>query len=160
MSRDALYVQLKCRHCGWLQLCGASDVAVRLRSWGMLRSNSEASVAEMHELLRAAAVRQTCPQCSHKGLWVDKSDDDQQEWPTARRCEVCGKLIDPERLEVFPDAVRCTSCERRDEQGLTPVEHEYCPRCGSLMVLKQTRSGITRYELVCSSGPRCHGNRG
>jgi len=33
-------------------------------------------------------------------------------------CERCGKPIDPERLEIFPEATLCVNCKRETEQLL------------------------------------------
>ncbi len=31
-------------------------------------------------------------------------------------CEICGKEIDPERLEIFPEATLCVDCKRATER--------------------------------------------
>ncbi len=31
-------------------------------------------------------------------------------------CEVCGKMIDTDRLSVFPEATKCVSCEKKGEK--------------------------------------------
>lgn len=31
-------------------------------------------------------------------------------------CEVCGQMIDTDRLMVFPEATRCTSCQKKKEK--------------------------------------------
>lgn len=31
-------------------------------------------------------------------------------------CEKCGKTIDPERLEIFPEATLCINCKREQER--------------------------------------------
>lgn len=33
-------------------------------------------------------------------------------------CEKCGKEIDPERLEIFPEATLCVDCKRQTERTL------------------------------------------
>lgn len=31
-------------------------------------------------------------------------------------CEVCNKMIDTDRLSIFPEATKCVSCEKKDEK--------------------------------------------
>jgi len=31
-------------------------------------------------------------------------------------CEICGKKIDPERLEIFPETTLCVDCKRQQER--------------------------------------------
>ena len=67
-----------------------------------------------------------------------------------RTCQGCGQPIAAERLEVFPDATHCTACAAAGIQG-GDDEREFCPRCGGLMVTRQsTAGGITRYVMSCS----------
>jgi DnaK suppressor protein len=33
-------------------------------------------------------------------------------------CEKCGKVIDPERLEIFPETTLCIDCKRESERRL------------------------------------------
>ena len=33
-------------------------------------------------------------------------------------CENCGKKIDPDRLEIFPEATLCVDCKRQKERSL------------------------------------------
>ena len=33
-------------------------------------------------------------------------------------CEKCGKIIDPERLEIFPETTLCIDCKRESERRL------------------------------------------
>jgi RNA polymerase-binding transcription factor DksA len=71
----------------------------------------------------------------------------------ARACQVCRRPIARARLEAFPDATLCVDCQGKAERGENSGPAEYCPRCGNVMRLKQTRSsGVTRYVLAC---PQC-----
>lgn len=150
-------LEIRCAACGWGLVCGAKETAAWLRRRGLLRENSEATPDELEEILRGVAPRQACPQCQAVGLQVLTVNDD-VDWPEARLCEACRQPIAPERLEVFPNATRCTACERAEESGAPPQLDEYCPRCGSRMVVRAARSpGLARYELVCSAGSRCRG---
>ncbi len=127
-----------------------------LRRAGMLRRNADPSQAEMRELLPAAAPKLACPQCGTSGLAVSAADDDDEaDWPTARRCQSCGTVIPAERLEVFPDAVLCVQCQERVDNRVPQVTDEFCQRCGWPMVLRTSRGrGITRQVMACSN-PQC-----
>jgi predicted RNA-binding Zn-ribbon protein involved in translation (DUF1610 family) len=124
---------------------------------GMLRRNAKPSAAELRELLPAAAPRLACPECGSQGLAV-RDDDELGDWPAARRCQSCGRAIPPERLEVFPDAELCVACQRGEDQGVAPATGDYCPRCGSPMMVRPSRGrGIARQELACSDPSCCGG---
>jgi hypothetical protein len=119
----------------------------------MLRRNTDASPAELCELLKAVAGRSPCPRCATTGLSAIEASDDEADWPEAPRCEACGLLIDAERIEAIPGATLCAACQQKADRGhdLAPVE--YCPRCGAAMVVRPSRGGgITRYVQVC---PAC-----
>lgn len=149
------WIDLKCPHCAWSELHGPAEIVHRLRAAGLLRSNSDATREELIELLRGVAGRLTCPGCQQQGLIAAAAIDEQADWPEARRCDSCGRPIPMERLEAIPTATRCAACQSGVEQGDETGETEFCPRCGSPMVLRQSRSaGITRYVMACSA-PRC-----
>jgi transcription elongation factor Elf1 len=105
------------------------------------------------ELFRVSSDRFTCPRCGHGGLVANVSESlDDEAWGEARKCESCGAPIPPERLEVFPDSRLCVFCQNREERGELTGPAEYCPRCGSIMELSQSRgAGITRYIMTCRS---------
>ncbi|HEV3025180.1 MAG TPA: TraR/DksA C4-type zinc finger protein, partial [Pirellulales bacterium] len=120
-----------------------------------LRSHSEATPDELRELVFALAPKSACPNCEAVGLTA-KPVDDEADWPQARRCEACGKPIAAERLEVFPDAKLCASCQQGDERGEQAATGEFCPKCGWPLVVKPSRgAGIHRFQLVCSKSPPC-----
>jgi len=55
-------------------------------------------------------------------------------------------------LEVFPHTRTCVTCQSREDLGKSTGPAEYCPRCGNLMVVRQTRgAGLTRYVSTCPS---------
>ena len=81
--------------------------------------------------------------------YVDTDDDD---WGDVRSCEQCGATISAERLEVFPNMRLCVGCQQKRDGGAEPGEPEYCPRCGSIMHLRLSRSsGISRYVMRCDA---------
>jgi DNA-directed RNA polymerase subunit M/transcription elongation factor TFIIS len=152
MSAAPHRIDLNCPHCGWSQLHGPAEIVQRLRTAGLLRSNSDATRDELIELLGGVADRLTCPDCGKRGLVAASAKDEDADWPAARRCESCGRPIPVERLEAVPAATLCAACQSGVEQGAVMGETEFCPRCGSPMVLRQTRSGgITRYVMACSA---------
>lgn len=153
MPTEMPRIDLSCPECAWRQSCGPQGMADWVRTTGMLRRNQRPSPAELVELLRAAAARLACPQCGQTGLVACAAADDAQDWPGARTCEACGRPIPAERLEALPNARLCTACQRGDDRGDPPSQVDYCPRCGSPMTIRQSRStGITRYVAVCSAG--------
>jgi predicted RNA-binding Zn-ribbon protein involved in translation (DUF1610 family) len=103
------------------------------------------------ELFRAAAARFVCPKCASVGLSVGAADaGDDEAWGMARKCEACGQPIARERLQFLPDARLCMECQRKADAGEPLSPPEYCPRCGSVMTLRQSRRGLTRYVMACS----------
>jgi predicted RNA-binding Zn-ribbon protein involved in translation (DUF1610 family) len=124
-----------------------------LRSVKMARRDAAPEPDLLPELFRAAAARFACPQCRAVGLSVgDADDDDDEAWGMPRKCESCGRPIARERLEVFPDARLCVGCQAQSDRGAVSGPAEYCPRCGSVMTIGQSRRGVTRYVMIC---PNC-----
>ncbi|MBX7165478.1 MAG: TraR/DksA C4-type zinc finger protein [Pirellulales bacterium] len=158
MSSDFSPQVLRCPQCEFSELVLASTAPTWLRKARMLRSNSRATPAELAELLPVAAGKLTCPGCGRRGLvvgrWDQSTSGGDSDWPETPRCEGCGGAIEPERLELMPQTRMCTACQRKTERPGAAVEGEYCPRCGSPMVLRAVRAGITRMQLSCTN-PRC-----
>src|SRR4029453_4903050 len=105
------------------------------------------------QLASAARLRLLCPACGGGGLDVEPDLDD--EWGgTQKSCVACGARIPVERLEIFPYSELCASCQQHVDRGQAPDQHDdYCPRCGTRMIVRQRRgSGITAYEQFC---PAC-----
>jgi hypothetical protein len=153
---EPLRILLRCPACSWCEEGDANMLTQRLRQIGMFKRNSDVTPLEVRELVLAAASRMTCPGCGRIGLLASDALDDDQLWPRARCCGVCGVPIPAERLEVFPNAATCVACQNADEHGRLPEESEYCRKCGALLVIRQTRSqGITRYTKTCSASPPC-----
>ena len=126
----------------------------RLLALGKLRRAAAPEPELVAELFRAAARELTCPDCQAVGLAVNAADDE-ADWPGAHICQGCGKPIQPERIEALPGAVLCAACQQLDESG-GPAEPDFCPKCGSLMVLRaSTGPGLARYRLVCTGSPPC-----
>ncbi len=124
-----------------------------LRGVQMARRDAAPEPELLGELFRVAAPRFACPQCGAVGLsTTDAQDEDDEDWGMARKCEGCGRPIARERLEVFPDTRLCVLCQAKNDRGEAAGPDEYCPRCGSVMTLSQSRRGVTRYVMTC---PNC-----
>jgi predicted RNA-binding Zn-ribbon protein involved in translation (DUF1610 family) len=149
--------ELRCPDCSWQSICGLPQMVEQLQTHRLLRPQADRDTAIIVELFRVSAVKLICPQCGRTGLLTRRREPlDEEEWGMARRCAECGTAIPVERLEVFPDATLCAECQRKDERGELGQAEEFCPRCGDVMVLRQSQSGgITRWLMRC---PSC-GNR-
>ena len=147
-------IQWQCRECGAGGEWRADELAGRLYRLGILRRDADADAELIRELRTVAADRLTCPGCEARGLTLD--DAPIEDWHDGVLCEICRSPIPNERLEALPGARRCAACQSNAEQGRDSGEAEYCPKCGSLMVLRLSRSGgIARYKLVCTAVPLC-----
>ena len=122
-----------------------------LQGIGMLRREADATVDLITELFVSSAKRLVCPTCGLTGLAVQE-DVWEDEWEDERHCQVCNAVIPAERLEVFPDAQLCPTCQQKSERGEATAEQaDYCRHCGGLMVLRQrSGSGLAGYRMVCS----------
>jgi hypothetical protein len=158
MSALHSHIDLCCPACRWALVCDREEVGRWLSREGMLRRNPDAPLAEMHELLTSVAARTACPQCGRMGLVTRPSADEAADWGDVARCEACGGPIPAERRDALPGVTRCAACQRNEEEGRPAGGTEYCPRCGTPMVLRTLGSGgITRYRLVCGQWPACRG---
>jgi len=147
--------ELRCDACTWHRLCGPVELEKQLRAAGHFRRSETPSPELVRELLLGVAPQLNCPDCGAAGLKI-LLHEEEDDWATARRCEVCRQPISPERLEAFPSALRCLNCQRAEESGESKTELEYCARCGSLLELRVSqRSGITQYKLFCTGNPPC-----
>lgn len=151
-------LELRCRQCAWSELCGVSEMINHLQRLGMMRRPKEVDPATVRELFLGSADRMACPDCGQAPLVPGPPEEEQAHWPGSRRCEGCGEVISSERVAAMPDIRICVACQGRDEAGSPTVEQEYCPRCGSAMILRQSSgAGLTRYRMVCSASPACRG---
>ena len=147
MSDTAL--ELVCPNCAATDLCGLGQMQARLRSIGQLRRDVQPQPQMLIELFRQCSRQLACHECDHVGLTTREPRE--EDWGTARCCERCHARIPNERLELFPDARRCAACEAAGDKA----ERDFCPRCGNEMQIRQSRSGVTRYSMVCPScGPQ------
>ncbi len=147
------WLELECSQCDWHTLCGPTQMLQWLRTAGMVRRDAAPDVELLPELLKSAALKLKCPKCLANGLTATEQQDesDDEEWGMARKCAVCQQPIPLERLEVFPGAELCVSCQGKSDRGEGSDAPEYCPRCGNLMTLRQVRRSVTRYVMACPS---------
>ena len=140
-------MELHCPICQQADRVDAECALRRLQELGKLRRENKPSSELVFELLRVTASDLTCNECGYRGLLLEEPDED---WQTTRVCNGCREPLSPDRLEIFPDATLCASCQHNTETNGDLGEQEYCPRCGGLMKLKQSGgSGLTRYRMVC-----------
>ena len=126
---------------------------MRLRQVGKLRRAAEPEEAVLAELFIAASGSFGCDTCGHTGLTPLPAADEDADWGGQRACESCGKPIPAERVELLPSVKICVTCQSQSESGQDQAEPEFCPRCGAIMKLRQSRAGgITRYVTTC---PEC-----
>lgn len=149
--------ELQCQQCQWWTLCGSSEMARRLRTLGLLRRAPDPPDDLVAELLLSYGPKLKCDRCQAVGLAIsDPAGEDRGDWQQARTCEVCRTPIDLERLAVLPDATRCAACQSSADRGETPVEVDYCPKCGAPMELRTSKAGgLSRYRLFCTAQPPC-----
>jgi predicted RNA-binding Zn-ribbon protein involved in translation (DUF1610 family) len=149
--------RLRCPDCDFTAVCGLAEMLRWVQTAGMMRRAKEPDQAVIEELFSQTADRFPCPDCGRAGLLVEDAEDDQSEeaWGMARKCARCGQPIPAERLEAVPNATHCAACQREADSldASDTAEAEYCPRCGSIMSLRQVRSrGVARYAMIC---PEC-----
>ncbi|MCA9264178.1 MAG: TraR/DksA C4-type zinc finger protein [Planctomycetales bacterium] len=148
---DEQLIWLVCPACDWRTLCDANQLIARLRQVGMLRREAEPSPELIQSLREDARHRMACDKCRYEGLTFESYVDDWEDAPHGKPCAVCGTMIPAERLEVFPDTTTCTACQRQADQGVDVAadQPEFCQNCGSVMELRKSTTGVTRYRMVC-----------
>jgi hypothetical protein len=150
-----VWFELVCEACSWRESLDGVEAGQRLRAHGMLRRDESPDPEVLGELLAGIVSELKCPECGVPGVRATRASDP-GDWQDAVLCEICRKPIPAERLEAIPDTRRCTRCQADAESGSLAEEPEFCPRCGSPMVLRTSRgAGITRYKLFCTGNPPC-----
>lgn len=151
-----LVVVVRCDHCGDHRLVDADGAFQWLRLLGRVRSEQAWEAEIVFEVFRGTADGLSCRACGRRGLFVGLPHDENEDWPEARPCQECGRPIPPERLEALPEALRCVDCQQKIDRGDDPAAAEYCPKCGSPMILRLSRGGgITRHTMRCGKVPPC-----
>ncbi|MDZ4821438.1 MAG: TraR/DksA C4-type zinc finger protein [Planctomycetota bacterium] len=151
-------LRVTCSACQWSNSIDTENQSAWLSRARLLRDTSTVDADLVCELFLGSISKLKCPLCQQSAIYARRIDSDDLEtsddesWGMARRCEVCKQPIAAERIEIFPDTRLCTKCQQTDDRGELPVAREYCPRCGSVMQLRQsTGGGLTRYLMTCLS---------
>ncbi len=148
MNENIDYQELRCPDCAWSEVCGPDAVARWLSSEKKIRPGREPAYEIMTELLGGVAGQLKCPRCGRTGLLAGPARD-AAAWTDDVICSSCRRRISPERIEAVPGTRLCATCQQAEEAG-GAGEVEYCPRCGSVMQLRLSRSpGISRYVMQC-----------
>jgi len=149
-------LEMVCGQCHARTAVTQTTMLAVVRGAGMLRREKEPDEAIVEELFGAALQQHPCPQCGAPGCTLEERDlGDDADWGLARKCVGCGKAILAERLEVIPDTTQCAACAANGPPAEALTEDDFCPRCGSRMVTRQSGgAGVTRYQFVCSTGCR------
>lgn len=156
MSIEPFFFELQCPDCSWTEVCGREGIVRWLLKVRKIRLGREPEIEILEELFQIMAGQFKCPSCSRHGLSVRQVTEDAFAWPEPTLCEGCSKPIPPERLEALPESTLCAACQRKQESGELAETPEYCPKCGSPMEIRPSRSaGITRYVWVCTGNPPC-----
>jgi ssDNA-binding Zn-finger/Zn-ribbon topoisomerase 1 len=154
---DDFALELNCPACTWRSVhADPASMEARLRAGGFLLNEKTPGAAALRGMLLGSGSRLACPECGSRGLETRPHHAGDGDWQEAVTCEVCRKPIPPERVEALPGVRRCVTCQQAEEWGAAREEPEYCPKCGSPMVLRVSRaSGATRYKLFCTGSPPC-----
>lgn len=142
--------ELYCSACDWSELVDLARAIIWLREAKLCSARSDPTPEEIQELLPVAAGKLSCPECQHQPLQLRQPAEEEFDWPEPVACEVCGKPIPPERLEIMPGTKTCVACQQLDESGGATTEVDYCPNCGSpLQVKPRGGAGVARYVMHC-----------
>ncbi|MDG2383633.1 MAG: hypothetical protein P8N76_18315 [Pirellulaceae bacterium] len=146
MATNDILRQLRCPICNQRKLCGPEEMLQILRDAGMLRREAKPDWPIMLELFSHHCQNLRCRDCGHNELLLEEARDD-FDFDDSRACEVCRKLIPPERIEIFPNAQRCATCQ---DKPSTQAD-DFCSRCGGLVSVRtQGGAGVSRYVAVCA----------
>ena len=147
------HLELTCMECDAREVLGMNEIPQRLAKLQMLRRADKPDDRLWMELLHHAAPRLACRECGAIGIDVRPYHSSRQdEWEADRQCAVCQAAIASERVELFPDVTLCVACQSAEETGNNEMESEYCPRCGAVLEVRTSSTGISRYVLRC---PAC-----
>jgi uncharacterized Zn finger protein len=103
-------LRLSCPLCGQDEEYSHARMLKRVQDLGMLRRAGNPEPELLEELFNSSLSRMECGECGATGLVTTEIVE--SDWGADRRCDICGKLIPDERLEVLPDSRRCVQCEQ------------------------------------------------
>ena len=145
-SAETIFV-LHCAACDWKETCDIPGMLAWLRAHGSLKRAVDPEPATVIELFRSKREIFECPECDAELFIQEPVEND---WLQSRQCETCGQPIPPARLDAIPTATNCAGCQEKIDRGEPTGEAEYCSRCGGIMVMAKSGSGLTRYVMRCS----------
>lgn len=140
-----------CPYCSWQEEGTVKELDGQLRRLGMIKREEQADLGLLLELARIKKPELRCPGCRKVGYTAEAVDPNDDGWGGGKPCANCGSEIPAERLELFPDQDLCAKCQGKVDDGRQLSGDDFCPHCGTPMVVKQTRSGLSRYQQVCPS---------
>ena len=158
MAADSKMRRLRCPACGWQRPCGVEEMLRRLRTLGMLRREAQPHPTLILELLQSQSSSLTCDECQEVGLLLEDADDDFDDSGAGRLCEMCGRPLAAERLQLYPDARRCAACEQIDmhsafyDSELAQLGSSLQLLAGGTVHLPGDRSLRGRPFLACQNG--------
>jgi len=154
MTSPRSIIRWFCPYCDWREDRTVAELDSQLRGLGMIRREENADLDLMLELARVKKPDLRCPSCNRPGFTAEAVDPGEDEWGAGKPCANCGNTIPAERLELFPDQDLCAKCQGTVDKGGHLSGDDYCPHCGTPMVVRQTKVGIRRYQQIC---PKCRG---
>lgn len=148
---SGLLHSLYCPACQHKKLVGYSEKLRTLHALGKLRRAKNPEPDLVQELFVTSLPQLSCSGCGSADLELRSQvveEEDPEFWGEARRCEVCREPLMPERLEIFPDTVRCAACLSKPDPE---TEDDFCPSCGDRLTTRLAGGGLTRYRRSCPS---------
>jgi hypothetical protein len=148
MNLPEVLRRVHCPTCDWHAIWGPEAMLQVLRQRGALRREKEPDTALVLQLIEQAASQLSCTACQQTGLQLEPWTADFDDGPLHRPCEICGKWIPDERIEVFPQATRCATCQDKPDDAWS--EDDFCPRCGGHVQARLVGgAAVARYRMAC-----------
>jgi predicted RNA-binding Zn-ribbon protein involved in translation (DUF1610 family) len=151
MPSSRFIIRWFCPYCLWQEDGTVAELDSQLRRLGMIKREEQAELSLLQELARIKKGEIHCPSCRKPGFTAEAIDPHADGWGEGKPCANCGREIPPERLELYPDQELCASCQGKIDAGGQLSGDDYCPHCGTPMIVKQTSQGVSRYQQICPS---------
>jgi len=159
----------QCPHCRQCRTWTKADRLMWLQRSGFLRKQKDPGDDVVTEMFRLKLQQLPCLNCQTPGVReVSQSlqvENDDEQWDTGsstssvagggRFCAECREQIDPDRVELFPEATRCVACQSKFESGQVSGSDagfdagDLCPRCGDFLQTLRNRSSRVAYRVQC-----------
>ncbi|MBA61058.1 MAG: hypothetical protein CMJ76_01720 [Planctomycetaceae bacterium] len=142
------YYQITCHNCQLQRLLSVVEMHQQLNALGMLVRQPDPEIELICELYRTTPETVACDGCGRTDVSITKKRDEFADLEP-RRCENCNTVINPERLDVFPEVQTCRPCA--DNTTSADNQIDYCKVCGDLTsVIATRRRNITKYVARCN----------